>query len=431
MNATIRPRPAPRAAGFSLLELTVVLVLLGIIGVLLVRWIGLDAEDRAQAAQRDLLQRADDALLAFAAANARLPCPAADATGAEDCTRGQVGQLPYATLGLPDARAGRIRYGVLRRPDAALDNDADLAVVRDRAHTLQVLTAVSGAIVAATRAPDTCDVLATGAVTCADQPQLALNGLDLCRALRNAIQLPASSDFVHTRRDDAPAALAGNVAYALALPHAPDAAPEHTGTSVAFASPRRPGTPDYQDKVHAVGLDQLWTRLRCGDSVGPATYGHPNVAAAAALTVPSMDDFEEQLGIMLDLAVANDLSADAGIVAAVAQIGGATAGVLDTIGETFNTYGAWNWRVAVATAGIATAVGAVVAAGIAKADASKSVADARSTLADFSADFPPTSRILAGEIGIESQRADMLGVYPDPAARDTALQFGSAGGATP
>ena len=433
-----------RPSGFSLIELTVVLVILGVMGILLVRWIGMDAADRSHATQRDLLQRSDDALIAFAAIQARLPCPDADGDGREDCAGAlAVGALPYVTLGLPDRRASGIRYSVLRRTGGVLTvpdfdgatwdmaPDADLAALQDRAMTLQVISNSPNIEPAhQIRLWNTCNHLPAGSPTCDDLPQLRTNGLDMCDALRSASLLPTSAGFVHTLREDGSGEIAGNVAYALAIPDTLNPAPLHTGTSLAFHSPRRPagGADHYQDKVHAVGLDQLWTRLRCGESYGPAIYAHANVAVAARLTTPAMHNYVEQLEIMLDLARANDDSADAGLVSAAAQITSATAGVLDTIGETFETYGAWNWRVAVATAGIGTAVGGMIAAAVMKGFATTYKNRADNLLTEFKStrDFPGMSQTLETAIQAEAQRADMLGIYPDAAARHAATQFGAA-----
>ena len=438
-----RPQAPARQWGFSLIELTVALVILGIIGILLVRWIGMETAERTQATQRDLLQRADDALLAFAAIQSRLPCPDADHDGREDCTGNlAVGALPYATLGLPDRRASSIRYGVLRRsgealvvPDFGGDTwdmpaDTDLASLQNRAKTLQVVSNSPNIEPAhQIRLWNSCDHLPAGSPTCDDLPQLRSNGLDLCDALRNASLLPTSAAFVHTLREDESGEIAGNVAYALAIPDMLNPAPLHTGASLAFHSPRRPagGTDHYQDKVRAVGLDQLWTRLRCGESYGPAIYAHANIAVAARLTTPAMHNYGEQLEIMLDLAIANNHSADAGLVAGAAQITSATAGVLDTIGETFETYGGWNWRVAVATAGIGTAVGGMIAAGVMKGFATTYENRARQLRNEFKTDsnFPGMSEVLETEIVDEAQRADMLGIYPDTSVRSAVMQLGS------
>ncbi|WP_162404810.1 type II secretion system protein [Pseudoxanthomonas jiangsuensis] len=429
---------ARRQGGFSLLELTVALVILGIIGVLLVRWIQLQSSEREQVVQRDLLQRADDAVMGFAAIQSRLPCPDADADGREDCAGTlAVGSLPYVTLGLPDRRATAIRYGVLRRtgtltvPEwddktSSKAVDADLAHIVDRAQTLQVI-ANSKDIRAAARVQsyDNCDRLSADAPTCDDLPQLRDNGLDFCEAIRDASLLPASSGFLHTLQEDAPTAMAGNVAYALAMTDRLAPSPQHVGGSLAFHSPRRPSAGDYHDKVRAVGLDQLWTRLRCGESYGAAIYAHANVAVAARLATPAMHDYQEQLAIMYDLAVANDLSADAGLVAAAAQITSATAGVLDTIGETFETYGAWNWRVAVATVGIGSAVGGMVAAGVMKAYATTYKNRSRDLLQEFSTtdNYPSLAGVLEEAVTTEARRADMLGLFPDAAVRDSAVRF--------
>lgn len=425
--------------GVTLVELTVALVILGIIGVLLVRWLGVTAEARREVVQRSLLQRADDALMGFAAIHARLPCPASDVDGHEDCGRG-VGQLPWRTLGLPDARAGRVRYGVLRAggnvhlPEWNLDTrlvpvDADLAALADRAQTLQVLAnAPDVAVAHQVRLYDNCARLPQGE-DCGVAPQLHMNSLDFCDALRNASLLPPDPAFVHTLRDDG-AGIAGNVAYALALPDALRPVPQHDGLSTAFHSPRRPGSADYGDSVYAVGIDQMWSRLRCGDSYGPVIHAHANVAVAARLTTPTMHNHLEQLEVMRDLAQAMDLSADAGIVSSVNDITGGIGTTLDTAAETFETYGAFGWRVALASTGIGAAIGHVIAAGIAKSGTSSYLGRTTAYRDQFRARFPPEATRLEAAIVADARRADILGGVPDPIARNVAERFAASQGAS-
>lgn len=419
MNIHAPYRAHRAAAGFSLLELTLSLVILGVIGVLLARWIGMESEDRSQLVQRTLLQRADDAITAFAASNGRLPCPAADTGGGEDCSRA-VGLLPFRSLGLPDSRAGLLRYGVYRgedtRPEGA---DADLAVLHDRNRVLQV-TAMAGTGVVL---GEVFTLPGCGA-ECAAMPQLQLNGLDFCVGLRNAMQHPTDASRVHTLRPVLPAMeIAGNVAYALSSNAPGQANALHTGTSLAFASPRQASSPNYGDKVVAVGLDQMWSRLNCGDALGAATYGQANAAAAATLNVPAMYDYKEQLAIMDQMADAGVLSANAALVGSIAQVGYATGGVFDTVGETLATLGAWNWRINLSIVGIGSAVGSVIAAGIAKGKADAYKGQASSLAAEFNTTFPANAAALETSLDTELYRADMLGLYPDLQSQATAKAY--------
>lgn len=426
--------------GFSLIELTVVLVVLGIAGMLMVRWLSQAHAEQKQVEQRSLLQRADDALLAYVSARHHLPCPAVGIDGVANCTL-SAGFLPHAELGLPEPRAGRIRYALYRNTAInSIDPDisnvhADLAVAVDRAPALQMLSnATSGSISAHVALPITCAT--HPGVNCTEVPAVKSNGLDFCYALRTAMNAPANASYAHTTNDTSGII---NVAYAMALTDPATTTPANINKGLAFASPRYAVDTDYQDKVRAVGMDQLWSRLRCGESLGSALHAHANAAAAASLNVPAMEDYQEQIEIMLDLANAGDLGADAAIVLSVAQIFSATAGIFDAIGETANSIGGWGWRVPLSTVGLGSALGATAASAAFKAKSRENVNKTKDLRTAFrngtpSSDDPSggifqlqtRAAALYQTITIQAQRADMLGISPGPAERAEADKLQAA-----
>jgi prepilin-type N-terminal cleavage/methylation domain-containing protein len=105
-------RHAPEAAAFTLLEVLVAMVILAILASGLAIPLAAQLELRRQEATRRLLDEAREALLGFAAAHGRLPCPASESSRGEEsfaaggdssngaCSNFHDGFLPAAALGL-------------------------------------------------------------------------------------------------------------------------------------------------------------------------------------------------------------------------------------------------------------------------------------------------------------------------------------------
>ncbi|HET9577070.1 MAG TPA: type II secretion system protein [Usitatibacter sp.] len=113
-------RRAPR--GFTLIELAVAMLVIALLVSGLALPLAAQVHLRRQEETRRLLEEARDALMGFAAAHGRLPCPATEASGGQeafsstgnaangDCAAFYAGYLPGATLGLaPLDEAGFVR----------------------------------------------------------------------------------------------------------------------------------------------------------------------------------------------------------------------------------------------------------------------------------------------------------------------------------
>ncbi|MFW6342003.1 MAG: pilus assembly FimT family protein, partial [Halothiobacillaceae bacterium] len=160
-------RTPGRQRGFGLVEAALSLVALSLIGLL-----AYQAYPRI--AQLPLfsdfegteLEQAEDALLGFALAQARLPCPDFNQDGWEDCDQTETtGWLPTRSLGLSVVEP--VRYGVYRHFSATAETDADLTRLTDR-YSLWLPPSPSGAVT----------------------PDDRINMLDLCRAVGNLANNP-------------------------------------------------------------------------------------------------------------------------------------------------------------------------------------------------------------------------------------------------
>ena len=107
--------PGPQARGFTLLEMAIVLVIMGLIlGGLLVP-LGAKMENERRISTDSSLTVIKNALFGFAVINKRLPCPDTNGDGQEEASCANTeGEIPWVTLGISryDAWGRPYRYRV-------------------------------------------------------------------------------------------------------------------------------------------------------------------------------------------------------------------------------------------------------------------------------------------------------------------------------
>lgn len=238
------PRPPRTQRGFSLLEAALLLVMVGAAiaaGAVLLK---ADVPAAQIESQEEALRWADQALIAYAAAHARLPCPVkTPSSAADDCVApGEKGWLPVRALESLYPGGARpkapIRYTVYR------GGDGDLTANTDRYNPVDM-----------------------------DRQSLgfgAVNGLDLCSRLQKAAR------DTHAHADDALARTRDrndtslNIAYGLAV-----AGPtpgengarfdgDNANGSAALESPARASSALYDDRVRVRDFASLGETLGCG-----------------------------------------------------------------------------------------------------------------------------------------------------------------------
>jgi prepilin-type N-terminal cleavage/methylation domain-containing protein len=171
--------------GFTLIEVAISMVILGLVMTGLVLSLSQQLQQRRLLDTRTTLAEANDALVAFVTANARLPCPAIvgsnglEATTAPGVCTAAAGFLPAVTLGLPNLDGN----GLLN------DGWAD-GSIRDNTGALSYPRAIRYSVTRLTGTPQV-NALTTGSLVSLGTPQTrsnvgtaltANNGLFVCRS---------------------------------------------------------------------------------------------------------------------------------------------------------------------------------------------------------------------------------------------------------
>ncbi|GAB3359685.1 MULTISPECIES: type II secretion system protein [Giesbergeria] len=432
-----------RMAGFTLVEISVALLALGLILPGAVVYWQLSERQRVSASQANVQQQARDAVVGFLHANYRLPCPAADALGVESCTEGtglrQVGFVPWRTLGLPRPEAGALRYGVYREDSAVAHEDRDLAAIKDRMNPLRVRTpnptpqngnapnanappvpSVAAGLLGATQSGDPANPLNT-ACNAANSPPCPLGGaqsvnqIDVCLALNTASEAlvaPAGQLAVNMLAGRRP------VAFLIAAPGLLDADgngqnfdganASASSSAPTFEAPGMAVSNAYDDVVLAASHAELFSELQCAGALSAASHAHFNAATGAFVLERALYDYRDQLYVSVKLAEADVAAAGAGVAGAASGVLDAAKEMLSATADTTMSVGARSFQIGLAAAGIVAAAAGGVAAGLAMADSISSLAEAEDVHSDFATRTTAMTN-LAISVNRNTLTADALG----------------------
>lgn len=430
--------------GFTLVELSVVLLALGLILPAAVIFWQLQERQRVTTVQMDSQQQARDALLGFLHANYRLPCPAADTAGVEACVEGtdprQVGYVPWRTLGLPRPEAGALRYGVFRQVSAATAHeDRDLAVARDRMNPLRVRTpfpvprnndapndeappipTATATLLGITYSGDDTAPL-NAACNLSQNPPCplgvtgAVNLIDVCLALNTASQtLTAPAGTLGTNIRGARRSVAFVIAAAGMLDADGDGRAFDGANAAAssadptFDAPGTVVTGTYDDIVMSASHAELFSELHCGAALSAISHAHFNAATGAFVLERALYDYRDQLYVAVKLAESDVAAATAGLAGGAASVADAAKEMLSATADTTMSAGARAVQIGLAAAGIVAAAVGLAAAVYAEIDAIASLLEAERVHDEF-ADRTTAATELSTSVNRNTLTADAIG----------------------
>jgi len=257
--------------GLSLIELGVVLLIMGILGIIVWRWVAATREPMNRTAIMGQLAQAQAAVEGFVLAKHRLPCAASSTNGNEDCgnTSAAAVLLPWRTLGL-SSRLGQLHYGVNRGGgvDLAAVPAASPLVTPDLNRDYSAIPVLSTSSDVTTDAAATATVTdaaanASAAIAAALARRPIANGLDWCRGLRQLAANTGAAGVLTAGN------LSANMPVAFVLAH-PGVNGVFEGNNVVggaggwrFDFPDRAQDHGYDDMELAVGPGDLASRIGC------------------------------------------------------------------------------------------------------------------------------------------------------------------------
>ncbi|MFZ4479481.1 MAG: type II secretion system protein [Rhodoferax sp.] len=358
-----------RQAGFTFVELSFIVIIMGMIAIVLAQVVPAMRRSSATAETVRNLSNVELSLLSFAAIHGRLPCADTNDDGLENTSPScaEVGKLPYRTLGysspLVNADGYDFKYGLYLRSSNVLRSTAELGSAIQR---------YKPTIGPKTPLPVTLDDL--------NYPNTN-HRLDFCQGLRAGIANAGTPDnlylYVQTR-NSVTGALTGkkNVAYVLVDPGVGDmdldgklfdglnATAGSAGEEPHFEHPNRQQSMTYDDRVVVGYFDQMWEALGCSANMATAGRAMPNVQTTLGLIVQASADYTEQLDIAKDMAFADQLNAAAGLTLAVTGLLSSGASIATDIASAINTFGVTSGASVAAGIAVGLSAAAVAVAGV-------------------------------------------------------------------
>lgn len=291
-DRSIPAHPRAGHSGFGMVQVMLILMFLG--GALAAGALLLQSKRPVQQAlgQEETIRWADEAVAAFAASNARLPCPAPTVHGEEDCSGASAqGWLPMRTLLGASGTApqvGPVAYMVYRGGETT---HLDLT----RPGNAWQPTLVDGSIREIVKKDE------DGEET-SRRPFSSINGLDLCRSLELAEA--AGFDAV-LARITAQGGMPRNVAYGIAAA-GPQAAQStrldaaNAGSAQTMEAPWRQWDSGYDDRVRVRTFDGLGQTLGCRLLAGGDAAAPYNASLAAMDTLAAAVTLHDALTALQD-----------------------------------------------------------------------------------------------------------------------------------
>ena len=352
-------RPPFRQRGFSLVEMGVVMVVVGVIGMVAWRWIATSQAPMTRPEMQRQLNEAQAGVEGFLLANHRLPCAAPDTGGTEDCADATAVRFPWRTLGMGSEFAA-LHYGANR------GGGADLAAVPAAVDWPYLGLSFTEVPVFPALSPVPADVSTAGArvgasYAAASARRTVVNGLDWCSVVRRYAANNAAAGVLRAGSDGASVPVGFVIAHPGENRQFDGNNVEGASASFRFDLPGRSQDLNYDDLMLAAGPGDLGARLGCAARLSEAQSAI-QASYAAYDTARVMQQYWSLLRFDIDQAESAVDGAESGVALAAMGLALATTSAVLSIASAANTEGVTVFVVVMAAVNVAASIAETVLA---------------------------------------------------------------------